>query len=229
MKKVAVILPALNEADCVDQVVRDFSSIGIRVIVVDNGSTDGTGTVAADSGAEVVRENVRGYGSACLAGIRYLRVHNAPDIVVFADCDGTLDAGNLWDLIDPIESKQVDLVLGRRVHVEPGALPLHQKYGNRLVCLLLRIFYGVKIRDIPPYRAVTWEFLSQLPLSEMSFGFPVETVAQTARRMGRLEEIDVVYYRRMSGRSKVAGSLTHALLAGLTMIIVLLRVRRTGK
>jgi len=223
--EVAVILPALNEVGCVEDVVHGFIRTGVRVIVVDNGSTDGTGLVASKAGAEVVIERLRGYGRACLAGLSYLSVNCAPKVVVFADCDGTLDAQNIWDLIEPIKSGRAELVLGRRVNVERGAMPMHQKLGNTITCILLRVFYGLRISDIPPYRAASWSFLSQLPLSEKSFGFPIETVALTARRRGRLEEVEVEYHCRAAGQSKVTGSLSTALLAGLTMITVLISLR----
>ncbi len=110
--QVAVILPALNEAQAVEAVVEGFLREGMRVIVVDNGSTDGTGPTAARAGAEVVYEKTRGYGSACLAGLSYLTPHS-PSIVVFADCDGTLDPHDIRRLIAPIESGAADVVLGR--------------------------------------------------------------------------------------------------------------------
>jgi glycosyltransferase involved in cell wall biosynthesis len=221
---VAVVLPALNEAGCVEAVVRGFMREGARVIVVDNGSTDGTGQAAKLAGAEVVYENERGYGSACLAGLSHLTAQ-PPHIVVFADCDGTLDPQEIHNLTKPIESGDADLVLGRRVRVERGALPVHQTVGNAFTCFLLHIFYGLTISDIPPYRASRWSFLERLGLSERNYGFPIETVALAARVGGRIEEVDVAYRLRASGESKVAGSLSTALRAGATMVGLVLALR----
>jgi glycosyltransferase involved in cell wall biosynthesis len=227
---VAVILPALNEADCMEKVVHDFLATGSRVIVVDNGSVDGTGIIAERAGAEVVYEGIRGYGSACLAGLSYLSSH-PPEIVVFADCDGTLESRELPMLIAPIRSEKADLVLGRRARVEGGAFPLHQRFGNSVTCLLLHAFYGLKVRDIPPYRAARWSFVKLLDLREKSYGLPIETLALAARKGGTVTEVDVAYHRRVAGESKVAGSLSSSLRAGLIMIMltVMLRLRRLRK
>jgi glycosyltransferase involved in cell wall biosynthesis len=221
---VAVVLPALNEAACVEPVVHGFIREGARVIVVDNGSTDGTAQAAQRAGAEVVYENVRGYGSACLAGLSHL-ISQPPQIVVFADCDGTLDPQEIHNLIKPIESGHADLVLGRRARVERGALPIYQTFGNALACFLLHIFYGLTISDIPPYRASRWSLLQRLALSERNYGFPIETVALAARGGGRIEKVDVAYRLRAAGESKVTGSLSTALRAGVTMIALVLALR----
>jgi glycosyltransferase involved in cell wall biosynthesis len=221
---IAVILPALNEIGCVEKVVDGYLHEGTRVIVVDNGSSDGTGQAAQKAGAEVVYENKRGYGNACLAGLSYLTTR-PPSIVVFADCDGTLESAEIRNMIAPLESGNVDLVLGRRVRVERGALPIHQKVGNAVACFILQRFYGLTIRDIPPYRAVLWSFLKQLDLSEKTYGFPVETVALAARKRGRVAEVDVTYRRRLGGQSKVAGSVTASLRAAVSMITVLISLR----
>jgi glycosyltransferase involved in cell wall biosynthesis len=224
---VAVILPALNEISWVEKVVDGFLREGTRVIVVDNGSNDGTGQAAQRAGAEVVYEKIRGYGSACLAGLSYLTSH-PPQIVVFADCDGTLDPHDIHNLIAPIESGDADLVLGRRARVERGALPMHQKLGNTMACFLLQTFYGLAIRDIPPYRAGRWAFVTELGLSEKTYGLPIEIVALAARKGGIVKEVEVKYRSRTTGRSKVAGSLSASMLAGVTMItlIITLRFRR---
>ena len=207
-----------------ERVVGGFLREGTRVIVVDNGSSDGTPQAAWKAGAEVVYENRRGYGNACLAGLSYLTTQ-PPSIVVFADCDGTLESNEVRDMIAPVESGNVDLVLGRRVRVERGALPTHQRVGNAVACFILKRFYGLTVRDIPPYRAARWSFLKQLDLSERTYGFPVETVALAARKGGRVAEVDVTYRRRLGGQSKVAGSLTSSLRAAASMMTVLISLR----
>jgi len=223
-QEVAVILPALNEAGCVEAVVHGFLSEGVRVIVVDNGSTDGTQQIANRAGAEVVSEKLRGYGIACLTGLSYLK-SKPPSIVVFADCDGTLNPHEIHRLIAPIQSGKADLVLGRRVRVEKGAMPPHQKLGNRVACILLGALYGLSVNDIPPYRALRWSFLDRLTLSEKTYGFPVETVAVAARLGCRIAEVDVDYRARLGGKSKVAGSIMASVRAGSTMVALLISIR----
>lgn len=219
-----MILPALNEVECVKQVVEGFLREGTRVVVVDNGSTDGTAQAAEKAGAEVVHENRRGYGNACLAGLSYLNAR-PPSIVVIADCDGSQDSAEIRRLTAPVESGTADLVLGRRVPVERGALAFHQRVGNAVVSFMLRRLFGVNLRDISPYRAVRWSFLRDLQLSERTYGFPIEMVVLTVLEGGRVEELDVTQRRRGGGQSKVTGSITASLNAGITMITVLIYLR----
>lgn len=217
---VAVILPALDEEAAVESVVRGFRAQADRVVVVDNGSVDRTAEVAQRSGAEVVVEPRRGYGRACLAGIDHLRA-SPPDVVAFADCDATLDPADLPRLVAALSD--ADLALGRRARVEKGALPPHQKLGNDIACVGLRAF-GLRVRDVPPFRALRWSAIERLALREPTYGFPVETLAMAARRGLRVREIDVAYRRRI-GRSKVTGTFAGSARAALVTGSLLLRLR----
>jgi glycosyltransferase involved in cell wall biosynthesis len=202
----AVILPALNERPVVDEVVRGFRGQGVRVVVVDNGSSDGTAEAARGAGAEVVEERQRGYGRACLAGIRYLQ--RAPsEIVGFADCDGSLIDADVSSLLAPLHQGSADLVLGRRVPGDPGALPAHQRLGNSVALALVRMLYGPPtLHDLSPFRALRLSYLEGLNLREGTYGFPLETIVRTLQRGGRIREVPVGFRRRQGGASKVAGT-----------------------
>ena len=219
-----MILPALDERGSVEDVVRGFVAAGMRVVLVDNGSRDGTGAAARSAGAEVVREPVRGYGAACLAGIRHLR-ESPPEFVVFADCDGTLDPAESGELLGPLRAGEADLVLGERGRVERGALPRHQRVGNRIVCLALRLFHRIRICDVSPYRAARWALISGLDLRERTYGLPVETIVLARRAGAKIAERKVSYRRRSAGVSKVAGSPFAAARAGLLMLLLCVRLR----
>lgn len=215
--RVAVVLPALDEEGAVAEVVRGFRAAGARVVVVDNGSADATAARAREAGAEVVREPRRGYGSAVLAGIARLRA-DPPDVVAFADCDGTIDPADLAALVAPVAAGDADLALGRRAAIEPGAMPLHQRAGNAVAAALLNEVHGLAVRDIPPLRAARWELVAELDLAHPTYGLPVETLARAAQAGARVVEVDVAHRRRAAGESKVAGTWTGAIRAGFVML-----------
>ena len=113
-----VVLPVLNEAAAIPRVVRTLPP-GYRAIVVDNGSTDASATVARGLGATVVTEPRRGFGSACYAGL----LAATSDVVCFMDCDGSLDGADLPSVVGPVAAGAADMVLGARIPSR-GASPI---------------------------------------------------------------------------------------------------------
>ena len=127
---IAVVIPALNEAESLPFVLPQIPNLVDRVVVVDNGSTDATREVAREHGAEVVWEPQRGYGSAVQAGMAHLEA-SPPDILVILDADGADAPANLPTLTDPIANDEADLVQADRTQTaEPGALTWVQRFGN---------------------------------------------------------------------------------------------------
>ena len=122
---VDVILPCLNEAPALPWIL-DRMPDGFRPIVVDNGSTDGSGEVARSLGATVVPEAARGFGAAAHAGL----LAATADLVCFCDCDGSLDPRQLPLLTGPLQAGQADLVLGRRRPEQPGRLAAARAAGQ---------------------------------------------------------------------------------------------------
>jgi glycosyltransferase involved in cell wall biosynthesis len=191
------------------------------VIVVDNGSTDGTAERAEQAGAFVVREPRRGYGRACLAGIETLPTDT--DVVVFLDADGSDDPTCLSRLLDPIIRNQADLVVGSRLLGKPesGALRPMQKAGNQLAALWLRWRFGIGVTDLGPFRAIRRSSLEALGMRDRGYGWTVEMQIKAARRGLRYLEVPVPYRPRRSGKSKVSGTLRGSLGAGLKIIAYL--------
>lgn len=222
--QVYVIIPALNEEDSLPHLVPALRDAGAdRLIVVDNGSTDRTGPVAGELGAEVVTEARRGYGAACLAGLAALTTASPESVVAFYDADGSDDPALLPRLVEPIAAGTADFVLGSRTHVagEPGSLSLAQRVGNQMACSLISLFWGERYTDLAPCRAVRFGALTSLQMSDQDFGWTVEMQIRAARRGLRTLEIPSPYRRRRAGRSKISGTVLGSLRAGATILGVI--------
>jgi len=223
VSRVAVIIPALNESGNIRQLVHDVqSTVPAEVIVVDNGSTDSTAQEARQAGAKVVGEPRRGYGYACAAGVA--ETYQA-DIIVFLDGDYSFAPSDLPSLLAPINEDRADLVLGSRAlgHIAPGAMPLHQRFGNQMVSRLMNILYGLSITDLGPYRAIRRSLLMQLDMQEMTFGWPTEMIVKAVHHGARIVEVPVSYHNRRYGQSKVSGTVRGTILAAWFILGVTLR------
>jgi len=197
---VDVVLPVLDERDALPGLLATLP-VGHRAIVVDNGSTDGSGDLARSLGAIVVSEPRRGFGSACFAG---LTAATAP-VVAFCDADGSFDLGQLPLVTGPVLAGAADLVLGARRPTARGAWPLHARLANRVLTLELRRRTGLRLTDLGPMRAASREGLLGLGLADRRSGWPLEMVLKARAAGWRLQEVEVAYSPRI-GRSKVTGT-----------------------
>jgi glycosyltransferase involved in cell wall biosynthesis len=195
-----VILPCLDEAPALPWVLERMPP-GFRAIVVDNGSTDGSGSLAGSLGATVVREPRRGFGAAAQAGL----LAATADLVCFCDCDGSLDPRQLPRLAGPLLAGEADLVLGRRAPTRRDAWPLPARLANRELARRVRRRTGVRLGDLGPMRAAGREALLGLNLTDRRFGYPLEMVLSAAAAGWRLTEVEVAYLPRI-GTSKVTGT-----------------------
>lgn len=135
---VFVIIPALNEERTLPLVIKAVPSWVERIIVVDNASSDNTARVAYKTGAEVVFEQKRGYGSACNKGVMHAKESTPPpDIIVFLDGDFADDPTVMADLILPIVTGEADLVIGSRVKGTSEKEHLTFRSALVTVCLVL--------------------------------------------------------------------------------------------
>ncbi len=194
-----VVLPVLNEAEALPWVLERLPS-GFTPIVVDNGSTDGSGALARRLGAQVVDEPIPGFGAACFAGL----TASTAELVAFMDCDASLDPRELPQVVDPVAAGRADLVLGAR-DAQPGAWPTHARLMNRALAFELRRRSGTQLTDLGPMRAARRADLLTLGIEDRRFGWPLEMVLRAARAGWRIEEVDVPYLPR-AGRSKVTGT-----------------------
>jgi len=197
---VDVVLPVLDERDALPGLLARVPA-GHRAIVVDNGSTDGSGDVARSMGATVVSEPRRGFGAACFAG---LTAATAP-VVAFCDADGSFDLGQLPLVTGPVLAGAADLVLGARRPTTRGAWPPHARVANRVLTLELRRRTGLRLTDLGPMRAASREGLLGLGLADRRSGWPLEMVLKARAAGWRLHEVEVAYSPRI-GSSKVTGT-----------------------
>ncbi len=221
--KIVAIIPALNEAETIADVVRETLRQPVAaVVVVDNGSTDGTAMLAQQAGAEVVAEPRKGYGYACAAGVA---AATDADILVFLDADFSSLPSEISRLIGPIEAGRAQLVLGSRMlgEIATGAMQPHQHFGNWLTARLMRLLYGFQVTDLGPFRAIRADLLRSLNMQEMTFGWPTEMMVKAAKQQAQIIEVPVSWHVRRAGQSKVSGTLKGSVLAAYYILGVTFR------
>ena len=195
-----MILPVLDEAAAIPGVLAAMPP-GFAAIVVDNGSTDRSGEIAARHGARVVGEPRRGFGAACFTGLQAARA----EVVCFMDCDGSLDPRELPLVARPVTQGDADLCLGAR-SPEPGAWPWHARLANRVLAFEVRRRCGLALTDLGPMRAARRDALVALDLRDRGFAWPLEMVLKASADDWSVSEVGVSYRARVGGRSKVSGS-----------------------
>ena len=197
-----VIIPVLNEATALPSLLAAMPP-GYRAIVVDNGSTDGSGAIARAAGADVVPEGRPGFGSACWAGL--VASDPADGVVCFIDGDGSLDPADLPAVAGPVLADRSDLVLGARRPDGASAWPPHARLANAVLAFELRRRTGLPLRDLGPMRAARRGALLALGIRDRRFGWPLEMVLRAAAAGWRIDEVPVPY-RPRTGKSKVTGT-----------------------
>jgi glycosyltransferase involved in cell wall biosynthesis len=205
-----VVLPVLNEREALPWVLERMPA-GYEPIVVDNGSTDGSGELARALGARVVFVPLPGFGAACFAGLTAARA----EVVCFMDCDASFDPRELPRVADPVAAGEADLVLGAR-----GTGSLHGRLANRALAFELRRRCGVRLTDLGPMRAARRTALLGLDLRDRRFGWPLEMVVRAAEAGWEIREVPVSVLPRR-GRSKVTGTVRGTLRAVRDMAAVL--------
>lgn len=211
-----LVLPCLDEAGALPWLMTRLPA-GVSALVVDNGSTDGSPELAASLGATVIRENQRGYGAACHAG---LLAAETP-LVAFCDADRSLDPADLVALIDIVAAGDADMAVCRR-RLEPGAMSWQLRLANRELARRLRNRTGFDLHDMGPMRVARREALLALGLTDRRSGYPAQTLVRAADAGWRVTEVEVAYFPR-TGRSKVTGTPMGALRAVRDISAAMLR------
>jgi Glycosyl transferase family 2 len=206
---VTVVFPCLNEARSVGMCVEEARAVLARaaiegeVLVVDNGSVDGSPGVARAAGARVVHESRRGYGSALQAGFDAAR----GDIIVMADADFSYDLGKIPELVAPVRAAEADLVLGSRLDgATRRTMPfLHRRLGTPVLTFLTARACGRRVvKDSQSgFRAFRRDRVAALQLRSTGMELATEMLIEGARAGLRITEVPSGYRPRI-GQSKLA-------------------------
>ena len=219
-QSIKVIIPAYNEQDSIANVINDIPSIVDEIIVISNNSTDATEANAKNAGATVLKENRKGYGYACLKGMKYIsEQEKKPTIVVFLDGDYSDYPEQLTELVTPITNDNIDFVIGARVKKlrEEGSMTPQQIFGNWLATFLMKLFFGAKFTDLGPFRAIKYDKLLALKMVDKTYGWTVEMQLKALKQKFTYEEIPMKYRNRI-GVSKVSGTVKGSIFAGVKIL-----------
>jgi len=189
-----------------------------------------------------VEEPRKGYGRACLAGIRYLEEGRlggggpaTPEVVVFMDGDGSDDPEGLHALLGPVLAAEADMTVGVRCPpgadsgVGEGGEPpgeqgkLRARLGTGFILWLARHLHGLEARDLGPFRALTWTLLQRMSMDDQTWGWTLQMQLRARHLGARVKEVELPRGRRIAGESKVSGSLWMSLRVGARMGFTLLR------
>jgi glycosyltransferase involved in cell wall biosynthesis len=222
---IKVIIPAYNEQDSIAHVIKDIPAIVDEVIVISNNSTDNTEENAKNAGANVLKENRKGYGFACLKGMEYIASTTAnnpsqkPDIIVFLDGDYSDYPEQLTEVVAPIVNDNIDFVIGARVKRlrEQGSMTPQQVFGNWLATFLMKLFFGAKFTDLGPFRAIKYDKLLALNMEDKTYGWTVEMQLKALKQKFSYVEIPMKYRNRI-GISKVSGTVKGSIMAGVKIL-----------
>jgi len=185
-KDISIVMPCLNEiktvGECVDvayKYIKDHNLNG-EVIVVDNGSTDGSGEEAKAHGALVIKENRKGYGSAIRKGLKY----SSGAVVVIGDCDTTYDFSDLDGFYYMIADGGYDMVIGNRFarKMEKGAMPIAHNLGVKFLSSAGRTAFKNDVYDFHcGLRSISRAALEKVRYGTIGMEFATEMIAEAAR------------------------------------------------
>jgi glycosyltransferase involved in cell wall biosynthesis len=222
---VAIIIPVFNEEAIIAKTLQKTLPYAFS-IVVDNGSTDSSYQVSKKCGAHVIRESRRGYGRAILAGMLEAKRMQKEHIVIL-DADLSNDPNDLPTLLSPVLNNEVDLCLSMRTRKEDQKnLQPHQLFGNALATRLIYLFTGFHFNDLGPFRAFQLSKILALNMQDPTYGWNIEMQIKAVKNNLKIKEIELPYYERQAGQSKISGNLSASITAGIIILQSVVRYSR---
>lgn len=201
---VSIVIPTLNEeitiGEFIDWCFEGLRKAGVKgqVLIIDS-STDKTGEIAKQKGAEVIHVPKRGLGRAYIDALPYIR----GKYVIMGDADLTYDFREIKPFVEKLE-EGYDFVIGSRFkgYIEPNSMPvLHQYFGTPLTTWILNYIYGTRFSDIHcGMRAITLDALKRLNLESQNWEYASEMILKAVKLKLRCTEVPIRFYKDREGR-----------------------------
>ncbi|QIO22768.1 S-layer glycoprotein N-glycosyltransferase AglJ [Haloarcula sp. JP-L23] len=221
---VCVLLPAYNEAETIESVVRGFRDQGFdNVLVIDGGSTDGTRDLAAEAGARIAKQRGSGKGQAVREAVSR---HVDAEFVLMADADETYRPDEADRMLEPLFEGRAEHVIGNRfADMQPGAMTRLNQVGNKIINWSFSVIHGHYLTDIlSGYRAFTRESFERLALSSEGFGIETEMAVECVKHGVRTEVVPITY----EPRPDESETNLRPFRDGGTIIVTLYRMAKTN-